>query len=128
MQRLTLEIAASVFFFAAIPALSCEVRLQHTLSYTCPAVTYSPEDCFEGAGGKEGDRVTSPASIHIMTNGHSYYCPSHESCIEMKDLSFSGCEMAWVPRLGNESKKYAGHFFVGDKKWIGEALDAYRQQ
>src|SRR6185437_9459740 len=125
MRRLTLEIAAGFFFLTVTPALSCEVRLQHTLRYTCPSVTYGPEDCSDGAAwGKEGDLVTNPASIHIMNSGYSYYCPSHESCIEMKDLSFIGCEFAWVPRLGDESKEYAGHFLVGDKKWIADALDA----
>lgn len=128
MQRLTLEISAALFFFAAVPALSCEVRLQHTVRYTCPAVTYGPEDCFERAWGKEGDVVTSPGSIHIMANGHLYYCPSRESCIEMKDLSFPGCEMAWVPRFKDKSKEYAGHLLVGDKKWVSDALDAYKLQ
>jgi hypothetical protein len=105
--------------------MSCEVRLRHALSYTCPAVTYSPEDCSEDAWGRAGELVTSPASIHIMTGGYRYYCPSHESCIEVKDLKFIGCRFAKVPRLTDESKEYVQHIFVGDSKSVSKALHAY---
>jgi hypothetical protein len=106
---------AAAFAFA-IPAFACEVRLKHPVP-TCPAVTYDPEDCLSDLWGKAGDRVTQPAAVHVMTNGGSYYCPSHESCIEMKDLSFNGCTFTHVPRKPNESKEYSGHIFVGDKAW-----------
>jgi hypothetical protein len=116
MRRLAFEMTVSVFVFVAVPAMSCEVRLRHALTYTCPAVTYGPEDCSEDAWGTAGQLVTSPALIHVMTGGHSYYCPSHESCIERKDLSFSGCRFVWVPRFRDESKEYLGHYFLRDKK------------
>ena len=91
---------AAAFAFA-IPAFACEVRLKHPVP-TCPAVTYEPEDCLSDLWGKAGDRVTQPAAVHVMTNGRSYYCPSHESCIEMKDLSFNGCTFTHVPRKPDE--------------------------
>jgi hypothetical protein len=95
---------------------ACEVRLKHPVP-NCPAVTYGPEDCDDETFGKAGDIVTSPAAIHIMTSGHSYYCPSHEGCVEMKDLTFKGCTFTNVDRTPDESAEYASHIFVGDKAW-----------
>ena len=81
----------------------------------CPAVTYSPDDCFDGNWGHPGDVITSPAFVNIMKSGHVYYCPSHESCVELKDLEFSkGCIFTYVPRDTEESPEYASHIFVGD--------------
>jgi hypothetical protein len=113
MLKVITCIAAFAF---ATSAFACEVRLKHPVRI-CPAATDGPGDCPKELTGKAGDVVTSPAAIHIMTSGHSYYCPSHEGCIEMKDLSFKGCIFTHVPRKPDESKEYAGHIFVGDKAW-----------
>jgi hypothetical protein len=106
--------AGPLAFVSSVHA--CEVRLKNPVP-SCPAVAYRPEDCLNELTGKAGDVVTSPAAIHIMTSGHSYYCPSHEGCIEMKDLSFKGCIFTHVPRKPDESKEYTGHIFVGDEAW-----------
>ncbi|MGJ0394342.1 MAG: DUF2628 domain-containing protein [Methylocystis sp.] len=90
----------------------CEVRLKHPVP-KCPHITYGPEDCFEELTGKAGNRVTSPATAHITASGHTYYCPSHEGCIDIKDLEFKGCEFTHMPRARDESPKgYTGHIFV----------------
>jgi uncharacterized protein len=96
----------------------CEVRLKNPVP-NCPAVVDSPEDCFEGVYGKAGDIVTSPAGVRIMTSGYTYYCPSHEGCIALKDLTFTnGCVFTYVPATtGNSSDNYAGYIFVGDAAW-----------
>jgi hypothetical protein len=119
MLRLTPLVAAIAFASPAFAA--CVVTQKHPIP-NCPAVTYSPEDCDSGQlFGRIGDHVTSPAAIHVMTSGHSYYCPSHEGCIEMKDMNFSrGCVFTNVPRKFEESKEYASHIFVGDKDWSKE--------
>lgn len=99
------------FAFAGFAFADCRVRLKHPVP-NCPAVTYGPGDCLEDLWGKSGQLVTSPATIHVMTSGHSYYCPSHEGCIEMKDLDFKGCVFKHVPRFPGESKEYASHIDV----------------
>jgi hypothetical protein len=109
--------AFSVGLALTSPAFaSCDVRLKHPVQ-SCPAVAYGPEDCEETLRGTAGDVVPSPAVIHIMTSGHSYYCPSHEGCIEMKDLSFKGCIFTPFAREPGESKEYSSHIAVGDKAW-----------
>lgn len=100
--------------FTGYALAACEVRLKHPVR-DCPAVTYGPEDCFDTMSGTTGDRITSPATAHIMENGRTYYCPSHEACIEMKDLNFNGCVFTHVPRQPGESKGYEGHIVVDDK-------------
>ena len=102
----------------ASPAFAACIVTQKGPVPNCPGVTYSPEECDSSQlVGKAGDHVTSPAVIHVMTSGRSYYCPSHEGCIEMKDLNFSkGCILTYVQRKPGESKEYASHIFVGDKK------------
>jgi hypothetical protein len=98
-------------------SMACEVRLKHRINYSCPAVAYSLDDCEKTSWGGAGVSVTSPAAIHVMTTGYSFYCPSHEPCIQMKDLTFTGCTMTHVPRKSGESLEYASHIFVGDKAW-----------
>ena len=110
---LALVFCALVSLQSHLAFAACQVRLKHPVP-TCPAVTYGPEDCSEVLWGKAGQLVTSPAAIHVMTSGHLYYCPSHESCIEMKDLDFKGCVFTPVPRDPNESEEYASHIVVGD--------------
>ena len=116
MLRVIPLVAAIVFASQAFAA--CVVTQKRPVP-GCNWVTHSPEDCDSSQlFGKAGDHVTSPAAIHVMTSGHSYYCPSHEGCIEMKDLNFSkGCIFTNVPRKPEESKEYASHIFVGDKNW-----------
>lgn len=101
----------AVAFAFATPAFACEVRLKHPAPI-CPAATYGPEDCLKELSGKAGDRVTHPATIHIMENGRSYYCPSREGCVEVKDLSFKGCQFTHVNRQPGELKEYTGHIVV----------------
>lgn len=99
------------------PTKACEVRLKHPIPYSCPAAVTALSDCAGSAWGRAGQIITSPAAIHVMTSGYSFYCPPHESCIQMKDLSFKGCVMTHVPRKAGESPEYEGHIFVGDKEW-----------
>lgn len=99
--------------FAALtsPAVACEVTQKRPVQ-NCPAVAYSPDDCLPDLVGKAGDRVTSPATAHVMESGFVYYCPSHEGCIQMKDLNFKGCKLKYVSRQRGESKEYKGHIVV----------------
>jgi hypothetical protein len=105
-------------FLFAISIISksnaCIVTLAKTIEYSCPAVTYDIDDCLKQIGGKVGDLITSPAMIHNMTNGNSFYCPSHESCIQLKDLSITNCIMTPLPRKDDESAEYKSHIFVSD--------------
>jgi hypothetical protein len=98
-------------------AQACIVRLKHPVPYSCPAVTYGPDDCTDESWGKAGDLVTSPAAVMLMKSGYSYYCPSHESCIQLKDLEFRGCILTYVSRGKNDSEEYEGYIFVGDAEW-----------
>ena len=96
---------------------SCVVRLKSPVT-VCPAVTYSPEDCLDESSGKKGDIITNPAAVRIMSSGHTYYCPSHEGYIPLKDLDFSkGCLFTYVPRSSEDSPEYMGYLFVGDAAW-----------
>ena len=92
-------------------AAACDIRLKQSVPI-CPAVTYGPEDCETTLWGKVGDHVEHPASIHIMTNGRSYFCPSHGSCIELQNLSFKGCKFTFIDRKAGETKNYASHLVV----------------
>jgi len=107
---------------AGTNAETCEVRLRNPVR-NCPnGVFNSPDDCFEDVVGKAGDKVTSPAAIRILNSGYTYYCPSHESCIALKDLTFSkGCVLTYVPvTKENPSDDFAGYIFVGDAAWSRE--------
>jgi len=89
----------------------CDVRQKGPVP-TCPAVAYSPEDCSGGSSGRAGTRVSHPAMINVMTTGYVYYCPSHEGCIELKNLRFQGCRITFRDRDAQESPEYASHFMV----------------
>ena len=120
MIKLRVPTRLPIFFFVAMTAHAaaasrCEVR-QRVPVLSCPFAPNGPEDCFSGEKvGKSGDKQTVPATIHIMSSGHSYYCPSHEGCVELQDLSFNRCVLTYLPRSASDSKKYVGHFFVDDQ-------------
>jgi hypothetical protein len=89
----------------------CDVRQRGPVP-NCPAVTYSPEDCSGGSSGRAGTRVAHPATINVMTTGYVYYCASHGSCFELKNLRFQGCQFTFRDRDSQESPEYASHFIV----------------
>ena len=62
-----------------------------------------------------------------MSGGYSYYCPSHESCIESRDLAFVECKFATIPGLKDESPEYLGHTLVGDSAFIADAVRAFKK-
>ena len=96
-------------------AEACEVRLRNAVP-ECPAVTSSPADCSKNLRGKPGDKVTAPGTIHLMSSGHAYYCPSHESCIPLEQISINSCVLTYVPRQNGESPEYLGHIVVDSKQ------------
>ena len=88
---------------------ACQVVLKHKVA-ACPAVTTQPSDC-EGMGtfGRTGERMSSGV-LHVMASGYTYFCQSHGSCVEKKDLTFQGCQFDKVP--GGESPEYLESFNV----------------
>jgi hypothetical protein len=109
----TVLMVAGMAIALTSPASAVCVVTQKRAAPNCPAVTYSPDDCVSGQlFGSAGDVVTSPATIHVMISGHSYYCPSHEGCYETKDLNFKGCKSTKISRKPGESKEYLRHIYV----------------
>lgn len=85
-----------------ITAAPCEVQLKRPVP-TCPAVTYSPDDCDSSTlSGKKGDKFY-PNIINIMSSGHVYACAPRDTCSELKDLIFRGCKFEFKDRLNGES-------------------------
>ena len=109
-MRYAVALAAVVLVAAVGQAEACEVRLRHATA-NCPAVTTGPADC-QGTIGKAGDRETSPATIHLMTSGHAYYCASHEGCIPVEDVSMNQCVLTYIGRQEGEAPEYIGHLVV----------------
>src|ERR1700746_2184747 len=95
-----------IFVFALLSSISqcaaCDIRLKHAVP-TCPATTESSADCLTETWGRAGDPVTHPATIHIMTNGQSFLCPSHEGCVQLKDV-ISKCTLTFIDRKPGESQ------------------------
>lgn len=101
----------NTFFFCVTVAEACEIRLKQPVP-TCPTVAYDPGDCDSvNLSGKKGESVHATA-LHVMTNGSVYACGSHESCVELKYLTFKNCKFEFVDRKPGESPEYASHFVM----------------
>lgn len=109
MRVLSKVLPVSIIFLS-FTAQACDVRLARPTP-SCPAVTYGPEDCDTTLTGKRGD-LFRPTIVHIMSNGRSYACASHESCVEMKDLDFKGCKFRFQARFREESPEYVSHLLI----------------
>ena len=105
----SIGLAALICLAATQGAIACNVVLKRAVP-ACPAVTTRPSDC-EGMGtfGHAGETV-SPGVLHVMASGYAYFCPAHASCVEEKDLTFTGCRFTKVP--GGESSNYLESFDV----------------
>ncbi|MFZ1964141.1 MAG: hypothetical protein WAU78_11875 [Roseiarcus sp.] len=104
-------LALSSIVNGSVMAAPCEALLKNPVP-SCPAATYSPDDCDRAnVFGKKGDKF-HPNIINIMSSGHVYACASHEICIEIKDLIFIGCRFEFKNRLNYESPEYMSHFFL----------------
>lgn len=115
MKRGLLSATVLTFILAnCASSIGCEVRLKHPLKYSCPAVAYSFEDCDDTGWGSRNQKLTVPATIHQMS-GVSFYCPSHEFCVDVKDLSIDGCTFTVIPRDADEPPEYLGDIFVDDQ-------------
>lgn len=102
---------AALAVATAMPAMACDVRLRHTVR-VCPAVIYTPQDCEDTYTGRPNDKITSPATVHLMKGGFAYYCPSHEACVPLEAISLNKCRLEYVPRQNGESPEYLGHIVV----------------
>lgn len=104
-------LAAAALMIGVGPGWACEVRLRHTVR-TCPAVTYTPQDCTDTYTGQPGDKLTSPATVQLMKGGFAYYCPSHEACVPLEAIIINKCKLDYVPHQNGESPDYLGHVEV----------------
>jgi hypothetical protein len=104
-------IAATLSCLNSGLADACEIRLKQPVPL-CPSVAYGPDDCdSHNLQGKKGD-VVQLGILHVMASGSVFACGHHESCVELKYLTFKGCKFEFMDRQPDESPEYISHFVV----------------